>query len=163
MSTDPQREIIMAGMSSEEVFQSLSESALKILQGSMAYEQALEQLDVREIGEALTEEIMVTLSRQALEFVKQEDPKWQPAIALETLLYVCVHARKEVPPVSVIGELAWNYVSAASRALWFVPDPSLYKQATKRGLAAVELLREQGNIPGVGDLLHALGTLNLDP
>ena len=65
------------------------------------------------IGEALTDEIMVTVSRQAFEFVKQEDPKWQSAIALQTLLYVCVDAREEAPPVSVIGELAWNYVSAA--------------------------------------------------
>ena len=106
---------------------------------------------------------MVSVSRQAFDFVKQADPKWQPAIALQTLLYVCIDTLDEPPPTPVIAELAWNFVSAASRALWFVPDPSLYKQATERGLVAVDLARKQGNLRGAGDLLHALGTMNLDP
>src|SRR6266540_3044894 len=153
----------MAKMSQEELVRTLSKTALDILQGVVSYNTAVAQMDIAAITESLTDELLVGLSCQAFELVKQPEPKWQPALALQTLLYVCIDNLPEPPPSAVQAELAWRYVGMASRALWFVPDPSVYKQATERGLVAVEVLRDEGSTGALGSLLHALGTLNLDP
>ncbi|MCU7852589.1 MAG: CHAT domain-containing protein [Candidatus Thiodiazotropha sp. (ex Monitilora ramsayi)] len=153
----------MTSMSDEEVVQALYAPALNILQGVISYENAVEQMDMQQIATSLSDGLAIQVSREAFNLIKQPEPKWQPAIALQILLYACLDARSEPPPHSVLEELAWNFVSATSRALWFVPDPWLYKQATEKGFAAVELAKKHDNLPGAGDLLHALGTLNLDP
>ena len=153
----------MAKLTEDEIFEAFSKPALNILHGVISYENALKQMDIKAITDSMSEALMVAISRQAFSFIQQPDPNWQAAIALQVLLYACVDAMPAPPSNALQEELAWNFVGVASRALWHVPDPWLYQQASTRGEAAVELAKQRDNPQGAGDLLHALGTLNLDP
>ncbi len=150
-------------MTEDEVVQTLSQTALDIVQGALSAKQALAHLDMDAVSKDLSDALARGLSREMFRLGTPPQLHWQPAIALQLLLFRCLDVRAEPPAPPVLEEMSWNLVSTASLALWQVPDPSLYQEAMKRGKAAAETARDHGNPRGAGDLLHALGTLNLDP
>ena len=93
---------------------------------------------------------------------------WRDAVRLSVIARAAAGAAAVKPGAAkqfapLVDNLDGDWVETASIALWQVPDARIYAEATEVGQRVVATARIQKNKQLEGWVLHALGTLNLDP
>lgn len=102
------------------------------------------------------------LSRFTVE--SAQSGNWRQAVQLQGLLLVAAGALPEGAEAEAMRqEAALAFVEIAQVALGHVPDGRLYRRARQAGEAVVARARVAQEDRLVGDMLHRLGTLHLDP
>jgi CHAT domain-containing protein len=111
---------------------------------------------------ALSDVYVKALGRLAYSLAVQHE--WRDAVRFSLMLRSAVHAAARDSDIArLLDDLDAAWIEIASAALWQVPDARLYADALATGEALVQKARDTGNQSMEGAVLHALGTLHLDP
>ena len=132
--------------------------------GEITKEQALELAVAPAAYSLLSPFYVRLLSINAERRAQQSD--WQTGVAIEQLILSALDSRRgqievDQDEMDFIAVIHW--LDIVSRAVWEVPDSSLFHDALKRGLRLAAVINDPGDLYSPAEILHRLGILHLDP
>jgi hypothetical protein len=104
------------------------------------------------------------LSIDAEAMARSDD--WKSGLLIQTLVLATLDARRSqlwIDQEAMDFCAAVHWLDIVTRAVWDVPDGSLFRDAVARGEAFASTIQDPGGFYQPGEMLYRLGVLHLDP